>query len=54
MVELLSGKKGLVVGVANDRSIAWGISKVLSNNGAQLAFTYQTQSFEKSKERPEE
>lgn len=39
--DLLKGKKGLVVGVANKRSIAWGIAKVLSNHGAELAFTYQ-------------
>jgi len=38
---LLAGKKGLVVGVANKRSIAWAISQALSNHGAQLAFTYQ-------------
>lgn len=38
---LLKGKKGLVVGVANKRSIAWAIAKALSNHGAQLAFTYQ-------------
>ena len=38
---LLKGKKGLVVGVANKRSIAWGIAQALSNHGAQLAFTYQ-------------
>lgn len=39
--DLLKGKKGLVVGVANKRSIAWAIARTLSNNGAQLAFTYQ-------------
>ena len=39
--DLLKGKKGIVVGVANKRSIAWAISKALSNHGAQLAFTYQ-------------
>jgi len=39
--DLLKGKKALVVGVANKRSIAWGIAKVLSNHGADLAFTYQ-------------
>lgn len=39
--DFLKGKKGLVVGVANKRSIAWGISRALSNHGAQLAFTYQ-------------
>jgi len=39
-MSLLKGKKGLIMGVANDRSIAWGISKKLSENGAELAFTY--------------
>lgn len=39
--QLLKGKTGLVVGVANKRSIAWGIAQVLANHGAQLAFTYQ-------------
>ena len=39
--DLLRGKKGLVVGVANKRSIAWGIARALANHGAQLAFTYQ-------------
>ena len=39
--DLLKGKKGLVVGVANKRSIAWAVAKALSNQGAQLAFTYQ-------------
>jgi len=38
---LLKGKKGLVVGVANKRSIAWGIAQALADHGAQLAFTYQ-------------
>jgi enoyl-[acyl-carrier protein] reductase I len=38
---LMAGKKGLVMGVANDRSIAWGIAKAASTAGAQLAFTYQ-------------
>ena len=37
---MMQGKKGLVMGVANDRSIAWGIAKKLSENGAELAFTY--------------
>ena len=36
----MKGKKGLIMGVANERSIAWGISKKLSENGADLAFTY--------------
>jgi len=39
--KLLEGKKGLVVGVANDRSIAWGIARRAAEAGAQLAFTYQ-------------
>ncbi|VAX24531.1 Enoyl-[acyl-carrier-protein] reductase [NADH] [hydrothermal vent metagenome] len=37
---IMEGKKGLVVGVANDRSIAWGIAKAAAREGAQLAFTY--------------
>ncbi len=39
-MSLLKGKKGLIMGVANDRSIAWGIAKKLSEYGAELAFTY--------------
>ena len=39
--DLLKGKKGIVFGVANKRSIAWGIAQALANHGAQLAFTYQ-------------
>jgi enoyl-[acyl-carrier protein] reductase I len=38
---LMQGRRGLVMGVANDHSIAWGIAKVLSQHGAELAFTYQ-------------
>jgi enoyl-[acyl-carrier protein] reductase I len=38
---LMKGKRGLVMGVANDHSIAWGIAKALAGQGAQLAFTYQ-------------
>ena len=37
----LSGKKGIVFGVANDRSIAWGISDILAKAGARLALTYR-------------
>ena len=44
---LMSGKRGLVMGVANDHSIAWGIATVLRNHGAELAFTFQDQTFEK-------
>jgi len=39
-MSLIKGKKGLIMGVANERSIAWGIAKKLSENGAELAFTY--------------
>ena len=38
---LMAGKKGLIMGVANDRSIAWGIAKAVRAQGADLAFTYQ-------------
>jgi enoyl-[acyl-carrier protein] reductase I len=38
---LMSGKRGLIMGVANDHSLAWGISQQLAREGAQLAFTYQ-------------
>jgi enoyl-[acyl-carrier protein] reductase I len=38
---LMKGKRGLVMGVANDHSIAWGIAKTLADHGASLAFTYQ-------------
>ena len=41
MPGLMDGKRGLVMGVANDHSIAWGIAKMLSQHGAKLAFTYQ-------------
>lgn len=43
----LSGKRGLVMGVANDRSIAWGIAKACAGAGAELAFTYQGDAFGK-------
>jgi enoyl-[acyl-carrier protein] reductase I len=41
MPGLMEGKRGLVMGVANDHSIAWGIAKTLAAQGAKLAFTYQ-------------
>src|SRR5204863_8937434 len=41
MTNLMQGKRGLIMGVANDHSIAWGIAKALSQHGAALAFTYQ-------------
>ncbi len=41
MTALMQGKRGLIMGVANDHSIAWGIAKTLAGHGAALAFTYQ-------------
>ncbi len=41
MTGLMAGRRGLIMGVANDHSIAWGIAKTLHAHGAQLAFTYQ-------------
>ncbi|RKQ68730.1 enoyl-ACP reductase FabI [Oceanibaculum indicum] len=42
---LMAGKRGLIMGVANDHSIAWGIARALAAHGAELAFTYQSDSF---------
>jgi len=42
---VLSGKRGLIMGVANERSIAWGIAKACAEAGAELAFTYQGEAF---------
>jgi len=44
---LLAGKRGLIMGVANDKSIAWGIAKAAAAAGAELAFTYQGEALEK-------
>ena len=41
MQALMQGKRGLIMGVANDHSIAWGIARTLHAHGAELAFTYQ-------------
>jgi len=41
MTGIMQGKRGLIMGVANNHSIAWGISKALAAQGAELAFTYQ-------------
>ncbi len=43
----LKGKRGLIMGVANERSIAWGIAEMAANSGAELAFTYQGEALEK-------
>lgn len=47
MGDQLKGKRGLIMGVANDRSIAWGIAKAMAEQGAELAFTYQGDAFGK-------
>ncbi|MGP9804143.1 enoyl-ACP reductase FabI [Paracoccus sp. NSM] len=47
MGDLLKGKRGLVMGVANERSIAWGIAKAVAAEGAELAFSYQGEGFGK-------
>ena len=44
---LMAGKRGLIMGVANDRSIAWGIAKAAADQGAELAFTFQGEALEK-------
>ncbi|MBG1233092.1 enoyl-ACP reductase FabI [Aestuariivirga litoralis] len=44
---LMAGKRGLIMGVANNRSIAWGISKACADQGAELAFTYQGDALKK-------
>ena len=43
---IMKGKRGLILGVANDRSIAWGIARFLYDHGAELAFTYQGEAFD--------
>ncbi len=45
MTALMKGKRGLIMGVANDHSIAWGIASKLAEHGAELAFTYQGEAF---------
>ncbi|MEJ8572741.1 enoyl-ACP reductase FabI [Microbaculum marinum] len=42
---MMAGKRGLIMGVANDHSIAWGIAQALASHGAELAFTYQGEAF---------
>ena len=45
---IMKGKKGLIVGIANDKSIAYGIAKACSEQGAELAFTYLNEALEKA------
>jgi enoyl-[acyl-carrier protein] reductase I len=47
MADLMQGKRGLIMGVANDRSIAWGIARAMAAEGAELAFSYQGEAFGK-------
>ena len=47
MTELMAGKRGLIMGLANERSLAWGIAQKLAEHGAQLAFSYQGEALEK-------
>ena len=47
MTGLMAGKRGLIMGLANDKSLAWGIAKKLSEHGAELAFTYQGEALAK-------
>ena len=43
----MEGKRGLIMGLANDRSLAWGIARALGDQGAELAFSYQGEALEK-------
>jgi enoyl-[acyl-carrier protein] reductase I len=45
MTDIMKGRRGLIMGVANDHSIAWGIAQALHRHGAELAFTYQGEAF---------
>src|SRR3569833_783379 len=45
--DLMAGKRGLIMGVANNRSIAWGIAKACADQGAEIAFTYQGEALQK-------
>ncbi|MEO7635853.1 MAG: enoyl-ACP reductase FabI [Sphingomicrobium sp.] len=47
MSGLMAGKRGLIMGLANDRSLAWGIARSLADHGAELAFSYQGEALEK-------
>ncbi len=47
MTGLMAGKRGLIMGLANDKSLAWGIAKQLADHGAELAFSYQGESLKK-------
>ena len=46
-IGLMQGKRGLIMGLANDKSIAWGIAKILAEHGAEMAFSYQGEALKK-------
>ncbi len=45
--QLMAGKRGLIMGLANDKSIAWGIAKACADAGAEMAFSYMGDAFKK-------
>ena len=47
MTALMKGRRGLIMGLANEKSLAWGIAQKLAEHGAELAFSYQGESLEK-------
>ena len=47
MTGLMAGKRGLIMGLANDKSLAWGIAQKLAEQGAELAFSYQGEALKK-------
>ena len=47
MTGIMKGKRGLIMGVANDRSLAWGIAKAIADQGGELAFSFQGEALEK-------
>ena len=50
MAGLMEGKRGLIMGLANDRSLAWGIAKALAAQGAEMAFAYQGEAIERRRQ----
>ena len=46
-IQLMAGKRGLIMGLANDKSIAWGIARAVAEAGAELAFSYQGDALKK-------
>ncbi|MBR1734007.1 MAG: SDR family oxidoreductase, partial [Alphaproteobacteria bacterium] len=46
-MKLMEGKKGVIMGIANERSLAWGIAQALSKHGAEMVFSYQSEALYK-------